>query len=185
MTLSQGQASAALEEIERTERRTRNAKGYSIASPHLILWGLVWIAGYGACAALPVERWGLVWLPLVVIGTLGSVWLGMRASRGGRNGSFGRSLIIAAAITAFMVSTYYLFKPQGPLPYLVFPALMTGLAYALSGAAAGLPRFVWIGGAILLFTLAGYVALPQWTALVVAAAGGGGLVLGGLWLRQA
>jgi hypothetical protein len=187
MSVSPGQAAAALDEIERTERRTRNAKGYAIASPHLILWGLVWMAGYGACAVLPPERWGLAWLPLVVVGSLGSSWLGSRAAaaRGGKGGQFRRSLLMGASIFVFIACTYYVLQPRSPLAYLVFPALITGLAYSLSGAAAGMMRFVWIGGGIVLLTMAGYVLAPQWTALIVAVAAGGGLVLGGLWLRQA
>ena len=53
MTLSSNQAAAALDEIDRTERRTRLATGYSIASSYFILWGLIWVLGYGACAVLP------------------------------------------------------------------------------------------------------------------------------------
>ena len=53
MTLSRQQAAAALQDIEQTEQRTYRARGYAIASPYLILWGLIWVAGYGACAVLP------------------------------------------------------------------------------------------------------------------------------------
>lgn len=186
MSVSPGQAAAALDDIDRTERRTRNAKGYAIASPHLILWGLVWMAGYSACAMLAPERWGFAWLPLVIIGSLGSSWLGSRAKRSaGRGGQWGRSVLMGASIFVFIACTYYVLQPRSPLAYLVFPALITGLAYSLSGAAAGMMRFVWIGGAIVAATMAGYVLVPQWTAVVVAVAAGGGLVLGGLWLRQA
>jgi hypothetical protein len=186
MSVSPGQAAAALDDIDRTERRTRNAKSYSIASPHLILWGLVWMAGYGACAVLPPEKWGLAWIPLVIIGSLGSSWLGARLKRSAaRSGHYGRSVLMGASIFVFIGCTYYVLQPRSPLAYLVFPALITGLAYSLSGAAAGMMRFVWIGGGIVVLTMAGYVLVPQWTALVVAAAAGGGLVLGGLWLRQA
>jgi hypothetical protein len=187
MSMSSSQAAAALDEIERTERRTRVAAGYSIASPYLILWGLIWIAGYGACALLPPERWGLPWLPLVAVGALGSTWAGMRARRGrqvGQGGAFGQSALMTAAVMVFIAAVYYIFQPRSPLPYLIFPSFVAGLAYVLAGALTRMQRFIWIGGAIFAVTLGGYVAAPEWSALW-AAAGGAGLVLGGLWLRKA
>jgi len=187
MTLSPGQAAAALDEIERTEQRTVRATSYSIASPYLILWGLVWIAGYGACAVLPPERWGLPWLPLIAVGTLASAVLGMRV-RPGRHGGgavgFGQSMVMGVAVCVFIGAVYYLFQPTSPLPYLIFPSFVAGLAYVLAGAVARMQRFVAIGFGIFAVTLAGYVAAPQWSALW-AAAGGAGLLLGGLWLRKA
>jgi len=187
MTLSSEQAAAALNEIDRTERRTVRAAGYSMASPYLILWGLIWIAGYGACAMLPPERWGLPWLPLIAVGTLGSVALGMRPRPGRHEGGavgFAQSTVMALAVCVFIGAVYYLFQPTSPLPYLIFPSFVAGLAYVLAGAVARMQRFVAIGFGIFAVTLGGYVAAPQWSALW-AAAGGAGLVLGGLWLRRA
>jgi hypothetical protein len=189
VTLSSEQAAAALDDIDRTERRTHMAKSYSIASPYLILWGLIWVVGYGACAVLPPERWGLAWLPLIAVGTLGSVVLGTR-SRPGRSGGggaavgFAQSMVMALAVAVFIGAVYYLFKPTSPLPYLIFPSFVAGLVYVLAGAVTRMQRFVAIGFGIFALTLGGYVAAPQWSALW-AAAGGAGLVLGGLWLRRA
>ncbi|MBV9929334.1 MAG: hypothetical protein JO013_00095 [Alphaproteobacteria bacterium] len=186
MSLSPQQAAAALDDIDCVEQRTYRARGYAIASPYLILWGLIWIAGYGACAVLPPERWGMAWLPLVIVGALGSTWFGMRArsSHAGsaERSSFGQAAVMGLAIFAFIAAVYYLFQPQSPLPYLIFPSFVAGLVYALAGAVARMPRFVWIGAGVFLLTLGGYAFAPQWSA-IWAAAGGCGLVAGGLWLR--
>ncbi|HEX5182531.1 MAG TPA: hypothetical protein VFW19_05190 [Allosphingosinicella sp.] len=187
MAISPGQAAAALEEIERTQRRTRISGGYATASPHLILWGCLWAVGYAGCGLLPIARWGLVWLPLVVIGAVGSTWLGSRATgvaSGGSRMSFWRPVGLILSIALFIGATFSLFRSSDPIPYLVFPALVTGLVYALAGLLAGLPRFAAIGAAIAIVTLAGSVAAPAFTAFWVAIAGGGGLILGGWWLRQ-
>jgi hypothetical protein len=186
MSLSPQQAAAALHDIEQTEQLTCRARGYAIASPYLILWGLIWIAGYGACAILPPERWGVAWVPLVVVGALGSTWFGMRA-RGAKAGatertSFAQAAVMGLAIFAFIAAVYYLFQPASPLPYLIFPSFVAGLVYVLAGAVARMPRFVWIGAGIFLLTLVGYVFAPQWSA-IWAAVGGCGLVVGGVWLR--
>jgi hypothetical protein len=184
MSISPGQAAAALEDIERTERRTWTARGYAVASPFLILWGFVWIVGYGGCAVLPRGQWGLVWLPLIVVGALGSTWLGSRSRGQSQPDSLGRAAMMSLAIGIFIGSVYYVFRPVAAEPYLIFPTLIAGLVYSLAGILARMPRFVWIAAGMFVLTMAGYVAAPQWTAIWAAAAGGGGLVLGGLWLRK-
>jgi hypothetical protein len=184
MSISPGQAAAALEDIERTERRTRTARGYAAASPYLILWGLVWIVGYGGCAVLPREQWGLVWLPLILVGTLGSIWLGSRARGQSQPDSLGRAGMMSLCIGIFVGAVYYVFRPVEAEPYLIFPTLIAGLVYSLAGILSRMHRFVWIAAGMFVLTMAGYVAAPQWTAIWAAAAGGGGLVLGGLWLRK-
>jgi hypothetical protein len=188
MSISAGQAAAALQEIERTELRTRVSGGYQAASPHLILWGCVWAVGYAGCGLAPPAKWGLVWLPLILLGTLGSAWFGRRAGMARTDASHGaggwRSVAMAGTIALFMGSTFFVFRVTNPLPYLVFPALVTGLVYTLAGLLAPLPRFAWIGATIFVVTLGGYVAAPALTPYWIAIAGGGGLMLGGLWLRH-
>jgi hypothetical protein len=187
MAISPGQAAAALEDIAQTEQRTRVAGGYAVASPYLILWGLVWTAGYVGCALLPSEQWGLVWLPGVLVGAVGSGMFGQRTRRTGRGtqgGSFGQAAVMAVTIALFFGSVFYVFRPSDLLPYLVFPALVVGLVYTLAGTLAHLPRFAAIGAAIFVATMAGYFAAPQFMAWWIALVAGGGLILGGLWLRK-
>jgi hypothetical protein len=191
MTISSTEAAQALRDIAQTDRRTRVSGAYHVASPHLILWGLIWAAGYTLSGLTPPERWGLVWLPLIAVGVIGAVVLGMRAGGGqrregiGKAGfSAGRTVTLALAIGLFIGSVYIVFQPASPLPYLVFPALITALIYVLLGALLGLPRYTAIGAAMFLVTMAGFLyaqpLLPFW----IAAAGGGGLILGGLWMRK-
>ncbi|HEY1607496.1 MAG TPA: hypothetical protein VGF77_18060 [Allosphingosinicella sp.] len=187
MAISAGQAAAALEEIERTERRTHVSGGYRAASPYLILWGCIWAVGYAGCGFFPAGDWGWIWLPLIVVGIGVSVWFGSRATgarsaKGAANGW--QASIMALAVMLFIGATCFIFRVADPLPYLVFPALVTGLVYVFAGLLAGLPRLASIGAAVFLLPLAGYIAAPALTAYWVAAAGGGGLILGGLWLRQ-
>src|SRR4051794_35989275 len=67
MVISSSEAAAALRDVAQTDRRTRVSGAYHVASPHLILWGLIWVAGYSGCGLMPAEQWGLVWLPLILI----------------------------------------------------------------------------------------------------------------------
>jgi hypothetical protein len=188
MVISSTEAAEALRDIAQTDRRTRVSGAYHVASPHLILWGLIWAAGYTGSGLTPPEKWGLVWLPLIAIGVVGAIALGMRAGSKGAAGassfSSARWTIPALAIGIFMGAVYFVFQPASPLPYLVFPALITALIYVLLGVLLGLPRYTAIGAIMFVVTMIGFIyarpMLPFWIAI----AGGGGLILGGLWMRK-
>ena len=191
MVISSTEAAEALRDIAQTDRRTRVSGAYHVASPHLILWGLVWVAGYTASGLTPPEKWGLVWLPLIAIGVLGAILLGLRAggqskgaAAGGAGFAVGKSMVLAVAIGMFMGAVYFVFQPASPLPYLVFPALITALIYVLLGALIGLPRYTAIGAIMFLVTMIGFVYAKPMLPFWIAAAGGGGLILGGLWMRK-
>jgi hypothetical protein len=188
--ISPEEAANSLRDIDRINHRTGVAGAYSHASPHLLLWGAIWAVGYTGCGLTRPDQWGYVWLPLIVVGAVGAMALGMRgraktASRSGAGFSPNAAgAILAVALGAFIASTYTLFQPVAPLPYLVFPALLMGLVYAVIGS-FGMPRFLVIGACVLAFTMGGYLFAREWTPFWIAAVGGGGLLLGGLWLRQA
>ena len=191
MTISSTEAAAALRDIAQTDRRTRVSGAYHVASPHLILWGLIWAAGYTGSGLTPPERWGLVWLPLIAVGVIGAVVLGIRAGAGQRRQgadkadfSAARSATMALACCLFIGSVYVVFQPASPLPYLVFPALITALIYVLLGVLLGLPRYTAIGTIIFLVSMIGFLYAQPMLPFWIAAAGGGGLILGGLWMRK-
>jgi hypothetical protein len=58
MGISKTEAASALTDIESTAGRSRLLKGYQIAGPILMVWGVVWALGYTAMGVLPPERWG-------------------------------------------------------------------------------------------------------------------------------
>jgi hypothetical protein len=191
MAISSTEAAEALRDIAQTDRRTRVSGAYHVASPHLILWGLIWAAGYTGSGLTPPEKWGLVWLPLILVGVVGAIALGRRAGAGRATGSstaagfsVGKSVTLALAIGLFMGSVYFVFQPATPLPYLVFPALITALIYVLLGGLLGLPRYVAIGAIMFLVTMIGFIYAKPYLPFWIAIAGGGGLVLGGLWMRR-
>lgn len=191
MTLSGGEAASALADIENVQRRTNVAAGYALASPHLIAWGAVWLVGYAACGVLPVARWSLAWLPLILIGISASILFGLQAgalTRSRATGSSWKGIAVrsvggAIALTACLSCIELFLKPAGPDAYLVLPALVLGLVYALVGLVT-LPRYFWIGAAVFAATMVGYWLVRPFLPFWIAGAGGGGLILGGLWLRK-
>lgn len=190
MSLSGAEAASALADIENVQRRTHVAAGYSLAAPFLITWGLVWLVGYTASGVLPGAHWGIAWLPLIGIGAAvsallamrpGSRWRGLPGTSG--RGQFARPIGGAVGLTVFFSCIELFLKPAGPDASLMLPALMLGLVYALVGLAT-LPRLFWIGAAVFAATMAGYWLAHPFLSFWIAGAGGGGLILGGLWLRK-
>jgi xanthosine utilization system XapX-like protein len=183
MVISHAEAAETLRDIEQTDRRTRVSGAYHVASSHFILWGLVWVGGYTGSGLVPMEKWGLVWLPLIVLGVIAALAIGRRGGSGKVKFDARKSFVMALAIGLFIGSVFTVFNPTTPAPYLVFPALIASLVYVLFGM-FNLPRYTVIGASMFVATMAGfYLAgplLPFW----LAATGGGGLILSGLWLRR-
>lgn len=46
MPIHPQEAATALREITATEQQSHKAYHYQQASPHLILWGVIWVIGY-------------------------------------------------------------------------------------------------------------------------------------------
>ena len=151
MVISSTEAAEALRDIARTDRRTRVSGAYHVASPHLILWGLIWAAGYTGCGLTPAEQMG----PGVAAADRDRYRRRGRPRHAGRRRKQGRSSaagrasqsasrsILALAIGLFIGSVYFVFQPVSPLPYLVFPALITALGLRAArrpGGAAALRR---------------------------------------------
>jgi len=187
--ITSGDAQDALLSVAQVERRTRLAGAYSHTSGHLLLAGIVWVISYTAIGVLPVAYWSLVTVPAAAAAVIGSFLLSRRTAGtgdpAGRNGTAARTLWLTAACVAFIATTDLLFSPASLTSYLAFPALVMAFVYALIGGLGLMPRFLWIGAAIFAVTIAGLLLTPEAIAFWIAAGGGGGLVLGGLWLRKA
>jgi len=179
MSLSSQEAAETLSDIERIEKRSREFFGYQKGAPLLFIWGLVWVAGYLASALQPRHA-VLIWFVLTVAGLAGSAVARWRTS----HSLSWRFPAIALVLFCFISATYLVLPPAHPIQYGAFPPLVVALAYALLGI-FGLPRLLWLGVAVFVLTLAGYLWLQPWFGVWMAAVGGGSLLLGGWWLRSA
>jgi hypothetical protein len=129
---------------------------------------------------VPPSRIGLVWIIVPLIGLAGSVLIS-RGRRGREGLRWGAGFF---AIFCFIAATYAIMRPVHGAQYQVYPVLSVALAYALYGVMR-LIRYLWIGAALFVLALIGYFFLQPWLPYWLAAVGGGGLILGGLWLRKA
>jgi hypothetical protein len=189
MVVSKSEAAGALRDIEQAQNRVGEMRGYRIAGPYLIGWGLIWAIGYVLMALRPMTEWGLIWLPLDLVGIGVSIIAGIRGNRavpatGPGNAATWRVIVGVLFIAAYIAATYMLFAPHDVRPFLLYPGMVVGAIYVMMGLAC-LPRLGWIGAAIFLLTVAGLFIPRDFLLYWMAAVGGGGLMLSGAWLRTA
>jgi hypothetical protein len=182
MSLSREQAEDALRDVERAGRRSTAALGYRMSSPHLIWWGLIWLIGYGAMAAK--VTWDPLWPVLSLTGTVGSFWIGWRLSRAKSSGFDWRYGATFLAIFLFVTAVFLIVPPKDENQFGAFFPVLVSLYYALIGIWARGLRMVFLGAALLVLTLIGFFYFHNIFQLWMAIVGGGGLILGGLWLRS-
>lgn len=185
MGISKTEAASALSDIEQTTGRSHELRGYRIAGPILTVWGVIWIVGYLAMGLLPQKAWG-VWLPLDVVGVVLTILLARRGPAAARTGiaTGWRSMVGGLTVAAFIAATFALFRPTSPDVLLAYPGVVCGAIYVVAGLWR-MTRFVWVGAAIAAASLVGFYFFQPWLAFWMAAVGGGGLLLGGLWMRRA
>ena len=185
MSLTPAEAQIALKDIEKTENRTAASQHGRTSAPYLVMWGIIWAIGYTVTAAAPHLSW--MWGMLIVSGIVGSIILSTLQSRTAeRQGNYGwRYFGSFGALAIFIAALMSIVRP---LDYgqvsAIFP-LVVGIFYSLIGIWTKGWRMLPLGLAIIGLTTFGYFVLPDQFLYWVAAVGGGGLILGGLWMRAA
>ena len=184
MGISRNEAASALTDIESAAGRSRLLKGYHASAPILMVWGGVWALGYFGMGLLPAEQWGYIWLVLDVVGVVATILLGRGGKGAAKTGQSWKIVAGVLATLAFYAATFALFQPTSTDAAIAYPGVVTGLIYAGVGIAYA-PRYLWIGAAVFAATLIGYFFFQPWLTFWMAAVGGGGLFVAGLWLRRA
>ncbi|RFU48590.1 hypothetical protein [Paraburkholderia sp. DHOC27] len=183
MALTSEQASQALRDLEAVSQRSGKLYRYQRTAPMLILWGVIWIVGFGATQLAPA-RAGWLWIVLDIAGVLGCIYLGRRGHADASASQSWRWLGTIAAIGAFYVLALTILQPTSGAQVAAFIGLLVAMFYVLAGLWIGV-RLAIIGLALAVLTVFGYYMLPAYFALWMAVVGGGALILAGLWLRTA
>jgi hypothetical protein len=177
------EAASALSDIDSIVHRVRQSRIYQIASLMLILWGALTFAGYLVTYLSPRSA-GYMWIAVYLTGIAGSV--AISASNRARSG--------ARHFDVRMFTAFFLFLAFGflwtnglthftPRQMGTFWPIYFMLAYTIVGLLVGL-AFVAIGIGIIALTLFGYFFIGDAFDLWMAFVNGGGLILGGLWMRR-
>ena len=187
MTVTRGDALAALHDIESTERRSQTLFRYGLASPYLLLWGALWIVA-GAVGALAPAHSGIGWAAVDAAGLAGTgLLIAVHARRCGKGGDRVRLLRYvgtAAVLAAFIGLTLMVFAPVSGDEVLMLITLLVAAAYTIAGCWAG-PRYAAVGAALAGLAVGVLHLAPAYLPLIVPFVGGGALIVGGLWMRRA
>lgn len=182
MNISRDDALAALDDVERAEARSLDARVYRTGGLQLIGWGVVWMIGYGLEGLRP--QWaGVTWPVLVLAGVVFS-FVVARLRRGKSRAVGWRWAVTALSVVLFFWGTYTLFPVVPRASADAFPALVLAFAYAVAGGWR-FTRFLWIAAALFVLTMAGVFYMRSVIDIWLAVVGGGALVLGGAWLTRA
>jgi hypothetical protein len=180
MAINADEAARSLGVVDEALRRSAMFRGYQSAAPQLILWGGLWAVGFAANDVWPSSvNW--IWA-VIGLGGWGASLTIARRDRG-RSVPDKRIFGLVLIIVAFFAGSIIVMAPARPNQVAAFIAIATAACYCGFGI-YGLPRLVVTGAAMFGLTLLGYFLLPAYFLLWMAVVGGGGLMLGGFWLRS-
>jgi hypothetical protein len=183
MTIDSKEAITALSDIEAITRRVRQSRFYRLTSLMLILWGALVAVGYVAADLWPSYAGG-AWIAVYIVGIAGS--FAVSAADYARAGvrTFDTRMFLAFVLfVGFGVLWTSGLAHLTPRQLSAFWPIYFMLAYSIAGLWIG-PAFVAIGLGITALTLIGYFYVGPWFELWMAVVNGGGLILGGLWMRR-
>jgi hypothetical protein len=182
-TIDRRQAKEALSDIDDIVRRVRQSRLYDLNSQIMVLWGVLVFAGNVATWLWP-RYGGYVWLAVDVVGVAGMAAISVMNYSRTRVRTFDvRTLVVFVLFFAFgyfctNVLGQFTARQQGtfwPLYFMLF--------YTIFGLWFG-NAFIAIGVGITALTLIGYYFIGETFPLWMAFVNGGGLILGGLWMRR-
>ena len=182
MTIDSQQASEALSEINEIARRVRQSTIYNLTSQMLIMWGALVFAANIATFLWPRSA-GYVWFAVDALGIAGSFAISAYAYPRTKIRTFDMRMLAAFLLfLAFGIFCCWLgrFTPRQigtfwPIYFMLF--------YTIAGLWVG-TAYVVIGLGITALTLIGYFFIGAWFEPWMAVVNGGGLVLGGFWMRR-
>jgi hypothetical protein len=177
------QASAALDDINDVVQRVRQSRIYQIASLIVVMWGVLVFAAYIAIYIWPRQGY-MIWTIINLLGLVISVTMGVFINRRSGTPRFPiRALTTFLLIVAFGVFCSFVLGHFGSRQMTVFWALYGMLFYAIAGLWFGY-AFIVIAMCTTALTLIGYYYAGAAFLLWMAVAHGGGLIVGGLWMRR-
>jgi hypothetical protein len=177
------EAALALSDIDSIARRVRQSTIYQLSSLLMVMWGVLVFAGNIGSFLWPRSA-GYIWIGVDVAGIAGSFVIS--AFGHARTGVRSFDIRMFAAFLLFMAFgflwtnglAHFTVRQMG-----TFWAIYFMLVYTIAGLWVG-QAFVVIGLGITALTLIGYFFVGDWFEPWMAVVNGGGLILGGLWMRR-
>jgi hypothetical protein len=195
MTPTAEEAAQALRDVESIRSRSMQLRSYQYAAPQLILWGVFWVIGYGASDFAP-DYANHIWIGIAALWLLLYVFYFARSSspasatvhnaEDARLQRRYRLRILGLGLVACLMifGTALIMQPRG-IEMAAYVPLLVAAAYLGAGFWGAGSRYIVVGLGLATLALAGYILLPQYFLLLMAIAGGGALILTGLWFLKA
>ena len=187
MSITRNDADAALRDAGKAGEYSKTLFHYEMASPYLLLWGVLWIIA-GIVSVLSPEHTGTGWL---VVDTIGIIATGYLVAGDARQfeetnirGEALRFVATAAVLAVFFTLTFTLFGPVSAVEIQAFITILIASIYMVIGFWTGI-RLSVIGAFLALLVVSALFYTPALFPLLVSILGGGALILGGLWMRRA
>ena len=176
------EASESLADINDMVGRVRQSRIYDLASQMMVMWSVLVFAGYLVTYFVP--RYAFIgWIAVYVVGIAGWAWLSVANQPRSGVRTFGLKFFLAFVIFfAFGVFCNVL-GHFGPRQISTFWPIYFMAMYSIAGLWFGY-AFIAIGLGVTALTLVGYFYLGAAFDLWMAFVNGGGLLLGGLWMRR-
>jgi hypothetical protein len=181
MPISPEEALEALDQVADAQARSRTLYGYWRGAPHLILWGILWMTGFGLADVFPAHV-TVIWSIVTPIGIAIGIGIDRGRDREKRSRDW-RYAIIALAFATFFFATFSILRPHSIDQTSAFICLVVSLIYVLMGLWFGF-RYIIGGMLVAALTLAGFFLLHNHFSLWMASVGGSALLLTGFWLRK-
>ena len=186
MNVTKTDAETALRDADRAAEHSQTLFHYEIASPYLLLWGILWIVA-GMIGAISPENTGMGWLIVDTIGIIATGYLVTSDARridkdNVRNEGlrYGATVIV---LTAFITMTFVVFAPVSGVEVQTFITILVAAIYMILGFWTGY-RLAVIGTVLTVLVVSAFFYTPSQFPLMVSILGGGALILGGLWMRR-
>jgi hypothetical protein len=177
------QASEALSDINEIVRRVRQSRIYNLASLIMIMWGVLVFAGNVMTYVWP-RYGGPIWIAIDAAGVLGSVAISAFSyPRTGVRTFDTRMLLAFLLYCAFGLFFSVVLGHFTPRQLATFWSLYAMMTYTIAGLWFGY-AFAALGLTISALILIGYFFIGDWFDPWMAVVNGGGLILGGLWMRR-
>lgn len=178
--ISPAEARAALEQIDTLTRRSEEFIGYWRQGVIVQIWGAAWMLAHLLLYFAP-QRSGSVWLACDAAAVAATIIVRrLRRPSAGTDPRLQWSMLIVAL---FGVLATFLIVPAPRAIELLWSCLAMS-AYMVGGLWAG-KRWIVLGASVAAVSILAYAFLGSSYHLVMACAAGGGLLLGGAWLRHA
>ena len=187
MSITKNEAETALRDTEKAEEHSLTLHHYEVSSPYLLLWGALWIIA-GIISVISPENTGTGWLIVNTTGIVATGYLVARdAQRFTKHSARSEALRYMAAvviITVFLTMTFAIFNPVSGTQIQSFITVLIAAIYMIMGLWAGY-RLTVIGAVLAVLVVSALFLAPAQFPSMVSILGGGGLILGGLWMRRA